>query len=248
MDAILYTAMSGAKQAMDDQSVVTNNLANVNTSGFKAQLSAMRAVPVQGPGALDTRASVAATTPMFDASAGPVNTTGRPLDIAIRGDGWLAVQAEDGTEAYTRRGDLQLDANGMLRTGNGRPVIGDGGPVVVPPGSDITIGEDGTLTGRMLGANPNEVVPVERLKLASDEGQQLVRGEDGLFRPVNGGQLEQDETLRVASGALEGSNVSAVESMVAMINNQRHYDMQMKVISDADENAQRANNLLSSQG
>lgn len=247
MDAILYTAMSGAKQSLDDQSVVTHNLANVNTTGFKAQLSAMRAVPVQGPGALDTRASVAATTPMFDASAGPVNSTGRPLDIAIRGEGWLAVQADDGTEAYTRRGDLQIDADGMVTAG-GRPVIGDGGPVAIPPGSEITIGEDGTLTGRMLGANPDEVVPVERLKLASAGEQQLVRGEDGLFRPINGGQLEQDETVRVATGALEGSNVSAVEAMVSMINNQRHYDMQMKVISDADENAQRANNLLSSQG
>ncbi|WP_194756480.1 flagellar basal body rod protein FlgF [Aliidiomarina indica] len=246
MDPILYTAMGGAKQTLDDQAVINHNLANVSTSGFRAQLSAVRAVPIGGPGVHDTRTAVVGSTPLFDQQAGPVNTTGRPLDIALRGDAWMAVQAADGSEAYTRRGDLNVDQNGVLSS-NGRPVLGAGGPIVIPLGAEVTIGEDGTITMKAEGARPTEVSEIDRIKMVSGDAGVLERGLDGLFRGTNG-PLAQNEDARLASGALEGSNVSAIEAMVAMINNQRKYDMQMKVIGTADENAQRANSLLSVQG
>ncbi|PMR77040.1 flagellar basal body rod protein FlgF [Billgrantia endophytica] len=251
MDRILYTAMSGAKQSMDQQAVVSHNLSNVSTAGFRAQLHAMRAVPVQGEGALPTRVSVAATTPGTDFSQGPITRTGRELDVALEGNAWIAVQADDGTEAYTRRGDLEVDGDGLV-TLVGRPVIGDGGPIVVPLGSSVTVGADGTLSGIGEGENPEALVDMGRLKLVTPE-ERLIRGDDGLFRPAPNADgevvaLPVDENATVASGALEGSNVSAVEAMVSMIDVARRYEMQMKVISTADENAQRANNLLSIQG
>ncbi|MDW5375306.1 flagellar basal-body rod protein FlgF [Halomonas sp. HP20-15] len=242
MDRILYTAMSGARQSMDQQAVVNNNLANVATPGFRAELSAMRAVPVQGDG-LATRTSVMASTPGSDFTPGPLSTTGRELDVAIDGDGMLAVQTADG-EAYTRRGDLQVDANGVVNV-MGRPVMGGGGPIIVPLGAEVSIGADGTMSAVVPGGAPNTRGPVGQLKLVNPEPGSLVRGEDGLFRPQGGGQLQADDTVRVVSGALEGSNVSATEAMVAMIDGARRYDMQMKTIESADENAQRANSLLS---
>lgn len=246
MDRILYTAMSGAKQSMDQQSVVSHNLANAGTSGFRAQLHAMRAVPVQGDGLLPTRVSVAATTPGADFSPGPMSTTGRDLDVAIEGNGWLAVQAPDGTEAYTRRGDIQVDGDGVLRIA-GHPVIGDDGPMVVPLGARLSMGADGTVSAIGEGQQADALVDVGRIKLVDPGEAPLVRGDDGLFR-TPAGALPQDEAVRLASGTLEGSNVSAIESMVSMIDVARRYEMQMKVISTADENAQRANSLLSLQG
>lgn len=243
MDRILYTALSGARYSLDQQAVVSNNLANAATPGFRAQLSAMRAEPVGGDG-LPTRTLTVASTPMADFSAGPVSSTGRELDVAIQEGGWLAVQAADGSEAYTRRGDLQVDANGMLSVA-GKPVIGDGGPLIVPLGSALSIGSDGTLSAIGEGEGPEAIAEVGRLKLVSAAPGELLRGEDGLFRTPAAAPLPADENLRVASGALEGSNVSATEAMVAMINNARRYDMQMKVLGSADENAQRANSLLS---
>ncbi|MGQ4880161.1 flagellar basal body rod protein FlgF [Billgrantia sp. LNSP4103-1] len=250
MDRILYTAMSGAKQSMDQQAVVSHNLSNVSTSGFRAQLQAMRAVPVQGEG-LPTRVSVAASTPGSDFSPGPITHTGRELDVALHGDAWLVVQADDGTEAYTRRGDLAVDGDGLV-TVMGRPVIGDGGPIIVPLGSSVSVGADGTLSAIGEGEGPEALVDVGRLKLVTPE-QNLVRGDDGLFRMAPNAEgevaaLQGDDEARLASGALEGSNVSAVEAMVAMIDVAKRYEMQMKAISTADENAQRANNLLSIQG
>lgn len=249
MDRILYTAMSGARQSMEQQAVVSHNLANVDTAGFRAQLHAMRAVPVQGDGVLPTRVSVAASTPGADLTAGPINQTGRALDVAIDGPGWLAVQGPAGGEAYTRRGDLQVDGDGLL-TSAGRPVLGEGGPVQIPLGAQVSIGADGTLSTIGQGEDPDALVPMGRLKLVNPPAGQLVRGDDGLFRPAGGepAVLPGDEAVRLASGALEGSNVGAVDAMVSMIDVARRYEMQTKVISTADENAQRANGLLSLQG
>lgn len=252
MDRILYTAMSGARQSMEQQAVVSHNLSNVGTAGFRAQLHAMRAVPVQGDGALPTRVSVAASTPGSDFSSGSITRTGRALDVAVEGEGWLTVQTADG-EAHTRRGDLQVDGDGFL-TSVGRPVMGEGGPIQVPLGAGVSIGADGTISTIGQGEDPDALVPVDRLKLVSAPDQGLLRGDDGLFRPAPaaGGEalavLPLDEEVRLASGALEGSNVGAVEAMVSMIDVARRYEMQTKVISSADENAQRANGLLSVQG
>ena len=249
MDRIIYTAMAGAKQTMDQQAVVSNNLANVSTSGFRAQLSAMRAVPVQGAGPVDTRTSVVASTPGADLNPGPIIQTGRDLDVALKDTAWLAIRDDAGAEAYTRRGDLQVDSTGLLLSG-GRPVLGDGGPIVVPLGAQVFMGVDGTLSAIGEGEDPDALVEVGRLKLVTPAEQALLRGEDGLFRlpPGEDGapmSLAADENARLVPGVLEGSNVSAIDSMVAMIDNARRYDMQLKVIETASENAQRANSLLS---
>lgn len=252
MDRILYTAMSGASQSLKQQEVVSHNLANVDTVGFRAQLHAMRAVPVEGEAAHATRASVVASTPGADFTPGPLMRTDRELDVAVGEQGWIAVQAPDGTEAYTRRGDLQIDADGLL-TVTGLPVMGDGGPIILPLESQVSVGEDGTLSAIGPGQGPEALVDAGRIKLVEAGPGELQRGDDGLFRapPDEEGvvpELPQAEEMRLASGGLEGSNVSPVEAMVSMIDVARRYDMQMKVISTADENAQRANGLLSLQG
>ncbi|SBR52388.1 flagellar basal-body rod protein FlgF [Halomonas sp. HL-93] len=252
MDRMLYTAMSGAKHTMDQQSVVSNNLANVSTAGFRAQLQAARSVPVEGDALLPTRASAVTTTPGTDYSQGPIERTGRTLDVAMQDDAWMAVQDGEGVETYSRRGDLQVDSDGVL-TSVGRPVMGDGGPVVVPQGSQISIGADGTVSAIPQGEGPEALVDVGRIKLVTPEEGELTRGEDGLFRaPPNEegepGALVADEDAKLVSGALEGSNVSAVDTMVTMIDAARRYDMQMKMLSSADENAQRANSMLTIQG
>ncbi|PCF94026.1 flagellar basal body rod protein FlgF [Vreelandella nigrificans] len=252
MDRMLYTAMSGAKHTMDQQAVISQNLSNVSTAGFRAQLQAARAVPVQGDGALATRVSAVATTPGTDFSQGPIERTGRTLDIAMQDNAWMAILADDGTEAYTRRGDLQLDNDGVLLS-VGRPVMGEGGPIALPQGAQVFLGADGTISAIPQGEGPDAMVDVGRIKLVTPDEQGLIRGDDGLFRaPANEdgqpGGLPADEEARVVSGALEGSNVSAVDAMVSMIDVARRYDMQMKILSTADENAQRANSILSIQG
>lgn len=243
MDHMLYTAMSGARQALDQQAVVTHNLANVTTPGFRAQLHAARAVEVRGDGLL-TRAMTQSTTPIADFSPGAISTSGRELDVAIVGKGWLAVQAQDGSEAYTRRGDIQVNNEGMLLIA-GRPVIGDGGPINVPQGSQVAIGSDGTISVRGQGDAATNVAAVGRLKLVAAPEPGLLRGGDGLFRTRNNQPLQADETIRLASGALEGSNVSPTEAMVSLIDNARRYEMHMQSISTAKDDAQRANSILS---
>lgn len=243
MDHMLYTAMSGARQALDQQAVVTHNLANVTTPGFRAQLHAARAVEVRGDGLL-TRAMTQSTTPIADFSPGVISTSGRELDVAIMGKGWLAVQAQDGSEAYTRRGDIQVNNEGMLLIA-GRPVIGDGGPINVPQGSQVAIGSDGTISVRGQGDAATNVAAVGRLKLVAAPEPGLLRGGDGLFRTRNNQPLQADETIRLASGALEGSNVSPTEAMVSLIDNARRYEMHMQSISTAKDDAQRANSILS---
>ena len=248
MDRMIYTAMTGAQQSMQQQSVVTNNLSNVDTSGFRAQLHAMRAVPVESAGVHETRVATMASTPGSDFSPGPIASTGRALDVAVDGQGMLTVQTPEG-EAYTRRGDIQIDGDGLM-TIVGRPVLGDGGPIQVPLGAQVSIGADGTVSAIGAGEDADAIAPVGRLKLVDAEDEALVRGEDGLFRGAGEvpGALPAAEDIGVASGALEGSNVSPVEAMVSMIDVSRRYDMQMKAISTADENAQRANSLLQMQG
>ncbi|HET7267205.1 MAG TPA: flagellar basal body rod protein FlgF [Oleiagrimonas sp.] len=248
MDRMIYTAMSGAAQSLNRQAVISNNLANVSTAGFRAQLFAMRAVPVQGAGVHDTRVSVMAATSGSDFSPGPIVATGRPLDVAMEGRAWLAVQDAQGNQAYTRRGDLQVNGNGMITSG-GHPVVGENGPIIVPLGSRLFIGTDGTISAIGAGENPDALAPVGRLKLVTPPPGALTRSADGLFRSVaaNGVStpLPGDDDARLQTGSLEGSNVSAVGSMVDMIANSRLYDMQMKVISSSDDNARDANRMLS---
>ncbi|WJV60948.1 flagellar basal body rod protein FlgF [Pectobacteriaceae bacterium CE70] len=249
MDHAIYTAMGAASQALEQQAVIANNLANSSTPGFRAQLNAMRAVPVDGP-SMPTRTLVVASTPGADMTQGPLNYTSRPLDVAVQEQGWLAVQLPNGEEAYTRNGSIQVDATGQL-TIEGYPVVGNGGPLTVPVQASITIAADGTVSSLGDGDAPNTVGPVGRLKLVKDATNQLVRGDDGLFHvspqvaQQAGNALPADETVQVMPGVLEGSNVNTVETLVDMIGSARRFEMQMKVITNIDQNAESANKLLS---
>jgi len=241
--------MGAASQTLNQQAVTASNLANASTPGFRAQLNAMRAVPVEGL-SLPTRTLVTASTPGADMTPGQMDYTSRPLDVALQQDGWLAVQTADGGEGYTRNGNIQVDSVGQL-TIQGHPVIGEGGPITVPEGSEITIAADGTISALNPGDPPNTVSPVGRLKLVKAEGFEVQRGDDGMFRltqaaqATRGATLQSDPSIRVMSGVLEGSNVKPVAAMTDMIASARRFEMQMKVISSVDENAGRANQLLS---
>jgi flagellar basal-body rod protein FlgF len=241
MDRLIYLSMSGAKAAMQRQDVLANNLANVSTGGFRAELQAFRAVPVAGSGA-STRVYALESTPGYSDAAGTVSGTGRKLDVAMQGRAWLAVQGLDGTEAYTRAGALDLSADGTLVTRSGLPVLGDGGPIQVPPGSEVSIAPDGTVSATDTTDAKRRSTPVGRLKLVTPEAP-LTRGTDGLFRAPDG-DLPADTTARLQDGALEGSNVSAVETMVAMITAARQFEMQMKMLQSAEANEKSAEQLL----
>lgn len=244
MDRMIYVGMTGAKQAMEQQAAVANNMANVSTPGFRAQINNYRAVPVVGD-EMATRAMVVATTPGADMRSGPLMQTGRALDVAIRGDGWLTVQTPDGGEAYTRVGNLQVGAEGQLMTMDGRPVLGEAGPMVVPPGSSLVVADDGVVTALGAGDPAVGAAEVGRLKLVNPSVDALVRGDDGLFRMQAGAAAPQaDPSVRLLSGTLEGSNVNAVEAMVDMIANARRFEMQMKTLQTAESNDQQADKLL----
>ena len=243
MDRLIYTAMTGAKHLLDQQAVVAHNLANAKTTGFRAELSAFRSVPIVGDG-MNTRAFVVDSTVGADLAPGGVQPTGRPLDIAIQGPGFIALQTADGGEAYTRAGDLQVSVNGQLETRNGIAVLGDGGPIAIPPDSTLTIAPDGTISTVPTFGVPNAVAVVGRIKLVNPSEKEIVRGGDGLFRMRSGDPAELDANVVVASGALEGSNVNVVEAMVSLIENARQFDMQMKMLQNAESNASQAMTVL----
>lgn len=249
MDHAIYTAMGAANAALNRQAVTTNNLANASTTGFRSQLTAYRAVPVVGP-SIATRTLVTESTPYNDDAMGVINQTGRSLDVALPQNGWLAVAMPDGSEGYTRDGNIEVDSEGLLRV-RGNPLIGDGGPITVPPQSEITIAPDGTISALGAGDEPSVLAAVGRLKMVNADIQTLRNGDDGLFHVNNAmaaaGQttLPADQNLKLIPGALEGSNVSPVKSMVDMIATARSFEMHMKVISTVDDNEKNANQLLS---
>lgn len=244
MDRLIYTAMTGAKHVFMQQAGTANNLANASTVGFKAQEHRFRAVPVLGEG-MPTRAFTvdASVSDVFD--EGPLMFTGRQLDVAVQGRGWLAVQLPDGSEAYTRAGSLDVDVTGLLQTKTGYTVVGDGGPINVPPDNRVEIAPDGTVSVVPSYGTPNNSNAIGRLKLVNPPEGDLVRGADGLFRLRNGQPAPADERVRVASGTLEGSNVNVTDAMVNLISLSRQFEMQIKLLQTADTNAQRADQLLS---
>lgn len=242
MDRRIYLSMSGAKATMQRQDVLAHNLANASTTGFRAELQAFRAVPVRGDGA-STRVYSLETTSGYDASAGPIQQTGRALDVAMQGKSWLAVQGLDGTEAYTRMGSLQVTNEGVLTTSNGLAVLGDGGPITLPPNAEPMIASDGTISVRQAGGKSSAI---GKLKLVTPEAP-LARGDDGLFRAADG-DLPADPAARVQDGALEGSNVNAIENMVAMISAARQFEAQMKLLQTAESDERAAASLLSVNG
>lgn len=250
MDRLIYTAMTGAAGALEQQAVVANNLANASTTGFRAQLANFRNVPMSfGDGSTvnndTTRTFVVPATPGSDYASGPISQTGNPLDVAITGPGWLSVQTADGNEAYTRAGNLHTDENGQLVTAANLPVLGTGGPISVPPGATVTIGKDGTVSALGAGDSPSQIVVLDQLKLVNPDAATMTRGDDGLFKTADGQPAEADPNVTVAQGAIEGSNVNTVAAMVSMIANARQFQMQTKLLQTADQNDQTANQLLS---
>jgi len=241
MDKLIYTAMSGAKHLLYRQDALAQNLANASTTGYRADTVAFRAVPIQGdtPG---TRVFTIETTTGADFAAGPMTSTGRALDVAVQGPGWIAVQASDGSEAYTRAGNLQIGVDGTLTSPSGNPVLGDGGPITIPLGAAVTIAADGTVSTKTPGTTA--VSTVGQLKLVNPPAEELKKGLDGLFRLTTGEAADADPNVRLADGTLEGSNVNVVEAMVGMIAAARQFEMQMKMLSSAEQNEQKANTLV----
>ena len=247
MDRMIYTAMTGAKHILEQQATTSHNLANAATTGFRAQIDQFRAVPIQGA-ALATRAFVVDSTTGSDFRAGAIQHTGRELDVAIQGQGWLAVQAEDGTEAYTRNGNLKINENGLLQTPGGLNVLGDGGPLSIPPGRNIAIAKDGTVSLVPDGSAATGLTSIGRLKLVKPPEADMTRADDGLFRMKNGGSASQDPDVMLISGSLESSNVNVVDEMVNMISLARQFDMHMKLLQNAEQNDSKATQMLSMGG
>ncbi len=243
MDRLIYTAMTGAVHALNQQATVSHNLANASTTGYRAETDAFRAVPVYGDG-LPTRAFVVDSTTGADFSPGPIQQTDRHLDVAIRGSGWITVQLPDGTEAYTRDGNLQISANGILQTHNGLNIKGDAGVISLPENNRITIAKDGTVSAVPITPLPNTVASVGRIKLVNPPEQLLEKGPDGLFRMKDGTTPLPDADVTLISGALESSNVNLVHEMVSMIALARQFDMHMKVLESAERNAQQASEIM----
>lgn len=244
MDHLLYIAMSGAKENMNGLSVRANNLANTGTVGFKADFEQARAMQAFGAG-LPTRVFSLTESPGQNFDAGSIVMTERELDVAIQGDGWFAVQAPDGNEAYTRAGNLRLSPTGMLETANGLPVLGDAGPIQVPvPLAKLEIGGDGTISALPLGAPANALEVAGRIKLVKPEYRDLEKGTDGLFRQKNGQPAVASIDVTLQSGAIETSNVNAVGEMTYMISLQRQFELQVKMMKNAEEMDQQQNQLL----
>lgn len=243
MDRLIYTAMSGAKHILEQQATNSHNLANATTTGFRAQLDSFRAVPVQGA-ELPTRAYVVDATIGSDFTPGPIQQTGRDLDVAVQSKGWIAVQLEDGSEAYTRGGSLKLSENGVLQTQSGLNVSADSGVIAVPPDVNVTIAKDGTVSAIATGTKPGATTPLGQIKLVNPPEDLLVRGDDGLFRLKSGEAADIDPSVTLVGGALENSNVNVVDAMVNMISLARQFEMHMNMLKNAENNATKASQLL----
>jgi flagellar basal-body rod protein FlgF len=245
MDRFLYVAMTGASELQLAQAVTNNNLANASTTGFKATLASALYVPIEGPGHAEARVYSMTAGQGVDFTPGPIIGTGRELDIALDGDGWIAVQAADGSEAYTRAGDLKIDAYGLLTTSAGEPVLGEAGPIAISQYQSIEIARDGTISIRPLGQEASVLSVVDRIRLVSAAPSELNRGEDGLMRIADGGIAVPDASVQLISRSLEGSNVNIVTAMVEMISQARAYEMQIKMLGAAQSIDQSSQQLIS---
>ncbi len=250
MDRMVYIAMSGANETMLAQSNTAHNLANAATPGFLADLQYFKSQAAKGEG-METRVFGVTEGKVSDFKPGSMQMTGRDLDIAVMGDGWFAVQAPDGQEAYTRRGDLQVDANGLLSTSDGLPMMGEGGPIAIPPAEKISIGADGTISIVPQGASAKEMAVIDRIKMVAPQYDQMEKGMDGLMRmkPDQNGDrpvAEADIEQKLQQGMLEGSNVNTVNEMVNMIELQRRFEMQVKMMKTAKDMADSSATIMRS--
>lgn len=234
MDRLVNTALTAMRGAMQRQAAIANNLANVNTTGFRAEVANAETRWIQGQ-TFDTRAQQSEQVIAADMAQGAVTATGNPLDVAMNGDALLAVQAADGNEAYTRRGDLKVTDSGLLTTGDGLPVLGEGGPITLPELDSISFATDGSIWGVPRGGDPAQPQQLDKLKLVTPVGSSVIKGTDGLLREANGGALPGDPLASVTGGSIEGSNVNATASLVAMIEASRAWETQVKMIDTAKQ-------------
>ncbi|MDH0622799.1 flagellar basal body rod protein FlgF [Pseudomonas chengduensis] len=236
MDKMLYVSMTGAQNNTLALRAHANNLANVSTSGFRRDFEQARSMPLFGE-TYPARVFAMSERPATDFRAGSLQETGRDMDVAIGGKGWIAVQAPDGSEAYVRTASLNIDALGVLRTGNGLPVMGNAGPIAVPPEQKVEIGQDGTISIRALGENPNVLAEVDRIKLVNPDPKSMEKGTDGLIRVKGQPEIEADATVQVTSGFLEASNVNAVEEMTAILSLSRQFELSVNMMRTAEDNS-----------
>ncbi len=234
MDRLIYSSLSAMKAAMARQTTTANNLANASTTGFRAEMTSSQALWMRGDG-FDARAPTSEEVMSADMTGGTVVETGHPLDVAVQGSAMLAVQTKDGQEGYTRRGDMQVSDSGLLTTGDGLPVLGDAGPITLPPAEKVTIAGDGTISIIPLGGGAAQPQVVDRLKLVQANGVGIAKGMDGIFRVKDGGTLPADPQASVRQGALEGSNVNTSATLIDMIEASRDWDMQVKMLGAAQD-------------
>ncbi|MEJ3647619.1 flagellar basal body rod protein FlgF [Pseudomonas bubulae] len=244
MDKYLYVAMTGASQNALAQKAHANNLANISTSGFQRDLEQARSMPVFGD-SFPARAFALTERPATDFSQGALVETGRDLDVAVSGDGWLAVQAPDGSEAYVRTASMNVDALGILRAGNGMPIMGNGGPIAVPPQQQIEVGEDGTISIRAQGEGPRVMAQVDRIKLVQPDLKTMSKGLDGLIHTNDGQPAPADANVRVTSGFLQASNVNAVDEMTSVLALSKQFELHIKMMNTAKEDDQAMTRVLS---
>ena len=243
MDKLVYTAATGLKAHMASQAAIANNMANASTIGFRADRVVFDRLELSGS-RLDTRTPASEEVVDADRRPGAIMQTGRPLDVAVTGDAWLTVQATDGSEAYTRRGDLQIAPTGVLETGDGFPVMGSGGPITVPPAESVKISSDGSILIVPIGGNANNPQVIDKIKLASPKGTETLKGLDNLLHVKGGGVLPEDADAKLESGALEGSNVNMTQALVDMIENQRGYEVQANLMKEAKDMDESATSLM----
>ncbi len=244
MDKALYIAMTGAKHNMLAQTSRANNMANINTTGFRADFAQARSMGVYYGDGLPTRAYALTESPATDFTQGAVVQTGRDLDVAINGEGFIAVQAPDGGQAFTRAGDLQVDAAGILRTGAGLPVLGNNGPIALPPFEQLSIGRDGTISIVAQGQGPETLAELDRIQLVNPNLGELHKGNDGLLRHEQGIVQPADANVTLAVGSLEGSNVNAVAEFTEILSLSRQYEMQVKLMQTVQQNSESSARLL----
>ncbi len=244
MDRMLYIAMAGAKEAMLAQQVNTQNLANASTPGFRADLESMLSEPVYGPGFATRAYALSQDMKTMSFAQGGLEATGRDLDVAVNGDGWLVVQSPDGGNSLSRRGDLRISAEGLMTNGAGDPVMGNDGPIAIPPFETLEIGSDGTISIRPIGQPVNALAIIERILLVNPEVSRLDKGEDGKIRLSDGEVPVADAGVRLFSGTLEKSNVNSVQAMVRMIELQRHYELQVKMMATAKDLSESTQQLM----
>jgi len=246
MDKLVYTAATGLRAHMSAQAAIANNMANATTTGFRADRVVFDRIELKGGGSrFEARMPAAQEVTDADRSVGAMMQTGRNLDVALTdGDSWIAVQAPDGTEGYTRRGDLSVTASGTLQTGDGYLVMGSGGPITVPPYQSLSIGSDGAISIVPQGGQGGEMQVIDKIKMVSDKGSSTVKGLDNLMHVRGGGVLPENLDAKLASGTLEQSNVNMTQVLVDMIENQRSYEVQANLLKEAKNMDEGATSVM----